>query len=103
MALGRTPRELLSSVNSADITDMMAFCRLEPFGALADEHRAAQIAATVANVNRDPKTKPEPWVAADFSPVLAAEKDRQEDAELAAMTPAERVAALDAALFRGKL
>lgn len=31
---------------------MQAFERLEPFGALADEFRFGQIAATVANVHR---------------------------------------------------
>ena len=80
---------------------MMAFENLEPFGALPAEHRAAQIAATVANVQRDPKVKHDAWTAADFSPALAAEKDRREDAELEAMTPAQRIAALDAALFKG--
>lgn len=33
----------------------MAFYGLEPWGAGADDYRAGTVAATVANVNRDPK------------------------------------------------
>ena len=101
MQIGRTPRELLADVTSDEITEMMAFEQLEPFGSGIDDFRAGQIAATVANVNRDPKSKAQPWTPADFMPALGAEADRAEDAELAAMSPAERVKLLDAALFRG--
>lgn len=49
---------------------MMAFERMEPFGALADEARIGQVAATVANVHRDPKSKRDAWTARDFMPAL---------------------------------
>ena len=80
---------------------MMAFDSLEPFGSAVDDFRAGQIAATVANVNRDPKTNAQAWTAADFMPALGAESDRKEDAELAALTDEQRIALLDAAFFRG--
>ena len=80
---------------------MMAFERLEPFGALVEDHRAGQIAATVANVNRDPKKKADAWTPGDFMPALGAEIDRAEERELEAMSDAERIAALDRALFGG--
>lgn len=51
---------------------MMAFAQLEPFGALAEDFRAGQICATLANVHRDSKTRPDPWTAADFMPALDA-------------------------------
>ena len=80
---------------------MMAFDSLEPFGGAVDDFRAGQIAATVANVNRDPKTKAQAWTPADFMPALGAEADRREEAELAKLTDAERIALLDAAFFKG--
>lgn len=63
---------------------MMAFERLEPFGALAEEFRAGQVAAIVANVNRSPKDTPEPYKAADFMPAL---RRAREDAEERAKPP----------------
>jgi hypothetical protein len=80
---------------------MMAFHSLEPFGSGIEDFRAGQIAATVANVNRDPKTKAQAWMPADFMPALGAEADRKEEAELAKLTPAERIALLDQAFFKG--
>lgn len=68
--MGRTPRELLATVSSADIVEMIAFEQLEPFGGMADDWRAGQIAATVANVQRDPKTRPDAFEPADFMPAL---------------------------------
>lgn len=59
-------------MDSAEITEMMAFEGLEPFGALPDEFRLGQVAAVVANVNRDARTTPDPFTAADFMPALRA-------------------------------
>jgi hypothetical protein len=65
----KTPRELLASVTSEDITEMMAFERMEPFGALADEFRLGTIAATIANVQRSKESDPI-YKAEDFMPAL---------------------------------
>jgi hypothetical protein len=70
LALGRTPNELLAGVTSEDITEMIAYSNLEPWGPLADEFRFGQICATVANVQRDSKSKPDPWTPRDFMPAL---------------------------------
>lgn len=70
MATGRLPSELLAGITSEDITEMLAYSNLEPWGPLADEFRSAQICATLANVNRDPKSRPKPWTAQDFSAAL---------------------------------
>lgn len=50
---------------------MQAYSNLEPWGALQDDFRAGQICATLANINRDPKTQREAWAARDFFPSLA--------------------------------
>jgi hypothetical protein len=76
LAIGRTARELLASTTSEEITEMMAFESLEPFGGQAADFRAGQIAAIVANVNRDARTRREPFEAADFMPALAAARAR---------------------------
>ena len=44
----------------------MAYARLEPFGPEADDHRMAQLLALIANVNRDPKRRKQPWTPDDF-------------------------------------
>lgn len=49
---------------------MMAFERLEPFGSLHDQYGFGTIAATIGNVNRDPKSTPEPFSPQDFMPAL---------------------------------
>lgn len=46
----------------------LAYSRLEPFGAEADDARMAQLMALIANVNRDPKKRRTPWTAEDFLP-----------------------------------
>lgn len=81
MAIGRTPRELLAQVTSEDITEMMAFERLEPFGALHLEFLAGQVCATLANINRDPKQRAEAWQARDFMPALDRNLQRHERAQ----------------------
>lgn len=52
---------------------MLAFERLEPFGARADQFIGGQVAATIANCHRDAKTTPEPYSAGDFMPLLRPE------------------------------
>lgn len=71
LALGRLPSELLAAVNSADITEMLAFSNIEPWGPLQEDFRAGQICATLANLKRDPQRMPQPWTARDFMPALA--------------------------------
>lgn len=100
LATGRTPRELLASVSSRDITEMMAFESLEPFGALPADWRAGQIAAVVANVHRDPE-KPA-LTPADFMPALRAAIEATPSAEKPkTMTAEDASALLDAVLFGG--
>ena len=66
--LGRTPNELLAAVDSADITEAMAFERLEPSGSLHLESIMGRICATLANLHlREGST---PLTPADFMPAL---------------------------------
>jgi hypothetical protein len=60
--------ELLSRVSSAELTEWMAYFRLEPWGTEPDDIRAGIIASTVANGNRDPKRQRKPFTTEDFMP-----------------------------------
>jgi hypothetical protein len=55
-------------VSSREYIEWLAYARLEPFGAEADDHRMAQLMALIANVNRDPKRRKTPWTPHDFLP-----------------------------------
>ena len=73
-------RQAQSEIDSREFSEWMAYWYLEPFGPERDDMRHGVVAATIANVNRDPKTTPEPWDAADFFPRLAVVRsDETED------------------------
>lgn len=63
---GMTVAELLSRISSAELTEWIAFDRLEPFGGFQDEYRTGLVAAMVANTARDEKKKPRPFEPSDF-------------------------------------
>lgn len=63
-----TVRELLARIDSRELTEWMAFYELEPWGTGIDDHRAGEVAAVVANVNRDPKKRRQPYKSTDFFP-----------------------------------
>ena len=58
--------ELLNEMTAAEIREWEAFEALEPFGQAWD--RTALIAALIANANRDPEKRSEPFEQADFMP-----------------------------------
>lgn len=47
-----TVGELLQRVSSKEMTQWLAFYRLEPFGRYFDDYGAGVVASTIANVNR---------------------------------------------------
>jgi hypothetical protein len=53
---------------SSLLTDWAEFFNLEPWGTDMDNWRAGQICSIVANVNRDPKKRPDPYKPQDFMP-----------------------------------
>lgn len=50
--LGRTPRELLASCDSAELTRLIAFDRVEASGEYRLLYQMAAVAATIANCHR---------------------------------------------------
>jgi len=78
-----TVRELLARIDSRELSEWMAFFRLEPWGTEVEDLRAGIVAATVANANRDPKKQRKPYRPQDFMP----QWDRQRSEE---QTPEEQ-------------
>lgn len=64
MSVKRCMRE----VDSPEFAEWMAYSMIEPFGPDREDERAGMIAALIANVNRDPKLRPEPYDVDDFFP-----------------------------------
>jgi len=53
-------------MTSAEFTEWMAYYELEPFGELVADQRHGVATALQANLNRDPKTHPNPYKPEDF-------------------------------------
>lgn len=53
-------------MDSAEFTEWQAYYQLEPFGELVADERHGSLAALMANINRNPEVKPEPWFGDDF-------------------------------------
>jgi len=63
-----TVTELLSRISSRELTEWMSFFELEPWGTETELLGHAITSATIANVNRDTKKRPNPFTANDFIP-----------------------------------
>lgn len=92
--------ELLGGITSAELTEWMAFAELEPFGEERADLRAGIVASTVAEVNRNPKKRKQPFTPQDFLPTFkgGAGPDEKEEGEGEAQKRGERLAAKWAAV-----
>ncbi|WP_439891604.1 phage tail assembly protein T [Ralstonia sp. 25C] len=69
-----TVKQLLSVIDSAELTEWAAFDRLEPFGETRADLRAGIVAAATANHSyARPDT---PYKASDFMPFLKRDDDK---------------------------
>ncbi|WP_422880016.1 phage tail assembly protein T [Microbulbifer salipaludis] len=66
MARGCSVRELLATTDSAELSEWIAFARVEPWGYETENWRMGQVAATVANYSNRKLNKP--MTAQDFIP-----------------------------------
>ena len=76
--MGRTVAELLAGISSRELTDWMAFDSISPIGDWRGDLAAAQIAAVLAEVNRDRKARSKPFTPRDFLPF--AERGAEDEA-----------------------
>lgn len=68
----------------------MAYDRIEPFGPGRADLRTGILASVIANVNRDPKQRRQPYTPADFIPsfgALVSEDDADEPETVRVATP----------------
>lgn len=69
LALGEADVDALAArLGTRRILEWMRYERLEPWGEQRADLRSAIIAATLANVHRDPRRRPQPFTPADFMP-----------------------------------
>ncbi len=66
MALGLTVDELGARMSAREFVAWQVFAAREPFGEARGDLQAAHIASVIANVNRDPKVRPQPFTTHDF-------------------------------------
>ncbi len=81
LQLGATVGELLGRMTSFEFSYWLAFYGLQPWGDERADLRSGIVAATVANCNRDPKQRPQPFSPLDFMPYSKepAEEQTMED------------------------
>lgn len=79
LALGLTVDELLTRVGSRELTEWMAYARLEPFGEPRADLRMGITAALIANCHRNPQHRAEPYTPEDFMPRLEADAEEREE------------------------
>ena len=69
MQLGyANPDRMLADMQPHHLGEWLAYHRINPWGQWRDDLRSGIVASVIANVNRDPKRKPEPFTASDFIP-----------------------------------
>lgn len=67
---------MLREIPSKLLTEWQAFYNLEPFGYEANFQGHALVASILAEVNRNPKNRKDPYTAAEFMPKEQVEEDK---------------------------
>ncbi|MGB9780618.1 phage tail assembly protein T [Caldanaerobacter sp.] len=76
-----TVKELLSRIDSQELTEWMVYYTLEPWGTEVEDLRTGIVASTIANVNRDPKKQKKPFAPKDFMPIWDKPKQQEQTVE----------------------
>ncbi len=71
----------LAHISSREIAEWRAFAQVEPFGETRADWRSAFEMSLLANVNRNPEKRSEPFTAADFLIQFAPPIDAVRDPE----------------------
>jgi len=72
-----TVAELLARISSRELSEWMAYERLEPFGERRADLRSAIVASTVANTARDEKKRNRPFKPEEFMPEFKREEEEE--------------------------
>lgn len=73
-----TVRELLARIDSRELVEWQIYYGLEPWGTETEDYRAAIVASTIANVNRDPKKQRRPLAPEAFMPRRDAKRQEEQ-------------------------
>jgi len=73
---------MLAEMTSLQLSEWMAYSKLEPWGEEREDLRMGIVASTIANVNR-PKGK-KPYKPTDFTPTFEVESEEEAAARLMA-------------------
>lgn len=73
--MGKTVRQLLSEMDSMELTEWMAYDQVEPFGEWRADLRAGIVASTIANALRGRGSRP--LAPEDFIPRFAAREQQE--------------------------
>jgi hypothetical protein len=79
----------------------MAYYSLEPFGEQIEDIRHGIAVSTLANINRDPKLRKQPYEAAEFIPWHEENREKKEAEPLLLADPDAQTEALMNAMFGG--
>lgn len=66
---------MLRNIDSKELSEWMAYYKLDPFGGERGDLQAGIVASTVANVNRDSKKRRKPFEPKDFMVDWAAQNE----------------------------
>ena len=70
---------LLARLSSRQISEWMAYDSLDPFGEERADLRFGMLMALLANINRDPKARKEPYTAEEFMPRFGGQEQDGQD------------------------
>src|SRR5690554_3321002 len=73
-----TVKEMLTRMDSRELTEWAAFFALEPWGTETEDWRAGLVSASIANANRDPRDTPQPYQPRDFMPRRKIQEEQDE-------------------------
>lgn len=65
---------MLREMRPSELGAWAALWTIDPWGETRADLRSGMISAVIANVNRDPKRRAQPFSAADFMPYVKAEE-----------------------------
>lgn len=77
-----TVAELLDRISSRELSEWMAFDRIEPVGDRRLDVLAAMVMCLLANVNRNPKKRKKPYQVDEFLPPWAKDAPEQDGASM---------------------
>lgn len=68
---------MLNYLTSSQLSEWEAYDRIDPIGKWREDFNVANLMALIANVNRNPKKKSNPFTISDFMPEWGKEEEKE--------------------------